>query len=97
MKRSLAIIALCALFNGFLAADATIGKCHFTGERPPRSMSIGSTTVYYHEMSSSSVSRGGVEYKQCTGDVWVIYRSASDAKHLQFQTTNGSVQTCNDY
>ena len=26
MKRSLAIIALCALFNGFLAADATIGN-----------------------------------------------------------------------
>lgn len=33
MKRSLAIIAFCALFNGFITADATIGKCHFTGER----------------------------------------------------------------
>ena len=60
MKRSLAIIALCALFNGFITADATIGKCHFVGERPPRSMSIGSTTVYYQEMSSSSVSRRAV-------------------------------------
>lgn len=97
MKRSLAIIALCALFNGFITADATIGKCHFAGEQPPHSMSIGTTTVYYHEMSSSSISRGMTEYKQCKGDVWVIYRSTADAKRLQFQTTNGSVQTCNDY
>ena len=97
MRKILSVIALCALFSGFIAADATIGKCHFVGERPPRSMSIGSTTVYYHEMSSSSISRGMTEYKQCQGDVWVIYRSAADAKRLQFQTTNGSVQVCNDY
>ncbi|MBQ3673773.1 MAG: hypothetical protein II928_04800 [Paludibacteraceae bacterium] len=63
----------------------------FWGEQPPHSMSIGTTTVYYHEMSSSSISRGMTEYKQCKGDVWVIYRSAADAQHLQFHTTNGSV------
>lgn len=97
MKRSIMIIALCALFGGMATADMTIGRCSFYGERPPRSMSIGNTIVYYHEMSSSSISRGGVEFKQCTGNVWVIYRSAADAKRLQFQTTNGSVQTCNDF
>ena len=97
MKRSIMIIVLCALFGGMTTADMMIGRCSFYGERPPCSMSLGNTIVYYHEMSSSSISRGGVEYKQCIGDVWVIYRSSSDAKRLQFQTTNGSVQTCYDY
>lgn len=97
MRRSIMIIVLCALFGGMATADMMIGRCSFYGECPPRCMSLGNTIVYYHEMSSSSVSRGGVEYKQCTGDVWVIYRSAADAKRLQFQTTDGSVQTCNDF
>jgi len=97
MKRKFMTFALIVLFSGIIVADVTIGRCSFFGERPPHSMSIGNTIVYYYEMSSSSVSRGGVEYKQCTGDVWVIYRSSSDAKRLQFQTRNGSVQTCNDY
>ena len=97
MKRSIMMIVLCALFGGMATADMSIGRCQFYGQMPPRSMSIGSTVVYYHEMSSSSTMRGQTEYKQCTGDVWVIYRSASDAQRLQFQTTNGSIQTCYDY
>ncbi len=97
MKRTIAIFVVSVLFSGFIAADMSIGRCQFYGEMPPHSMSIGSTKVYYHEMSSSSIMRGQTEYKQCTGDVWVIYRSASDAQRLQFQTTNGSVQTCCDY
>lgn len=97
MKRTIAIFVVSVLFSGFIAADMSIGRCQFYGEMPPRSMSIGSTVVYYHEMSSSSTMRGQTEYKQCTGDVWVIYRSASDAQRLRFQTTNGSVQTCYDF
>lgn len=97
MKKIIFIIVLNILFLGICVADMSIGRCQFYGEMPPHSMSIGSTVVYYHEMSSSSTMRGQTEYKQCTGDVWVIYRSASEAQRLQFQTTNGSVQTCYDY
>jgi hypothetical protein len=97
MKKIISIFVLNILFLGICVADMSIGRCSFYGERPPHSMSFGNTIVYYHEMSSSSISRGGVEYKQCTGNVWVIYRSALDTKRLQFQTTNGSVQTCYDY
>ena len=97
MKKLFSIFVLNILFLGFCMADMSIGRCQFYGQMPPRSMSIGSTIVYYYEISSSSTMRGGVEYKRCTGDVWVIYKSASDAQRLQFQTTNGSVQTCYDY
>ena len=105
MKKIIFIIVLNILFLGICVADMSIGRCQFYGQMPPHSMSIGSTVVYYHEMSSSSTMRGQTEWKQCTqtewkqctGDVWVIYRSASDAQRLQFHTTNGSVQTCYDY
>lgn len=97
MKKLVSIIVLNVLFLSACLADMSIGRCQFYGQIPPHSMSIGSTIVYYQEMSSSSTMRGQTEYKQCTGDVWVIYKSASDAQRLQFQTTNGSVQTCYDY
>lgn len=97
MKKLFSFFALNVLFLGTCVADMSIGRCQFYGQMPPHSMSIGSTIVYYHEMSSSSIMRGQTEYKQCTGDVWVIYRSASDTKRLHFQTTNGSVQTCYDF
>ena len=97
MRKLLSTIVLNVLSLCFCMADMSMGRCQFYGQMPPHSMSIGSTIVYYHEKSSSSIMRGQTEYKQCTGNVWVIYRSASDAQRLQFQTTNGSVQTCYDY
>lgn len=97
MKKLFSILVLNFLFGGISMADMSIGRCSFYGERPPRSMSFGTTIVYYHDMSSSSVMRGQTEYKQCRGDVWVIYKSASDVKRIQFQTSDGSVQTCYDF
>ena len=97
MKRIISIVVLNILFFGICVADMSIGRCQFYGQMPPHSASIGSTVVYYYEMSSSSIMRGQTEYKQCTGNVWVIYKSALDAQRLQFQTTNGSVQTCYDF
>ena len=97
MKKVLVFVIINLLFVVLSMADMLIGRCSFYGEMPPRSMSFGTTLVYYHEMSSSSISRGGVEYKQCSGDVWVIYRSASDVKRIQFQTSNGTVQVCYDF
>ena len=97
MKKIISILVLNVLFIGMSIADMSIGRCTFYGEKPPRSMSFGTTLVYYHQMSSSSMMRGQMEYRQCRGDVWDIYRSADDAKRLRFQTTDGSVQICNDY
>lgn len=87
------MMVLCATF----AEAMIIGKCHFSGEQPPHCMSSGQTTIYYHEMSSSSYSEGGAEYKQCTGDVWVIYRNANEPRRIQVKTTGGSVQCCYDF
>lgn len=80
-----------------MLADMSIGRCSFSGSQPPHSMSIGSTVVYYHEMSSSSRNVGGTEYKQCYGDVWVIYGNSSDAQRLKFETSSGTVQVCYNY
>jgi len=96
MKKLLSIIALCAMFS-MSFADTSIGKCQFRGEQPPHCMSTGTTRIYYYEMSSSSESRGGTEYKKCTGNVWVIYHQASEVKRIQVETTNGSVQVCYDF
>lgn len=95
--KNICIVFLNVIFTCTCMAGMVIGKCEFQGQVPPRSMNIGSTTVYYYEMSSSSSLRGGVEYKQCTGDVWVIYKSKWDAEKLRFQTTNGYVQVCYDF
>jgi len=97
MKKAITIFVLCTFFALLIEADTTIGQCTFYGEQPPHSMSMGTTIIYYYEMSASSMIRSGVEYRKCRGDVWVIYKSASEARRLQFQTTNGSVQICNNY
>jgi hypothetical protein len=97
MKKIFMLTAMCAMFFSTVEADSMIGKCTFRGARPPYELSTGTTTIYYYEMSSSSLSSGGTEYKQCTGDVWVIYRSASDVKRIQVETSNGSVQVCYDF
>lgn len=96
MKKLFILLAAVLMTYG-VTADMNIGRCSFYGPQPPHSMMSGQTIIYYHEMSSSSMLRGGTEYKQCKGDVWVIYRAASEPKRIQVQTTSGSIQVCNDF
>ena len=95
--KKLFLLFAAALMAASVGADMNIGKCRFYGPQPPHCLNSGQTIIYYHEMSSSSINRGGTEYKQCKGDVWVIYRSASEPKRIQVQTSSGSVQVCNDF
>ena len=77
-----------------------IGKCRFEGPDPGkgRSLLIGSDVQLYHNGSFKVTSiGGGVDYYTGNGDIWIIYRNPEARKKYNFKTSNGKVQTCDDY
>ena len=84
-----------------LAQSATlIGKCRFTGPQPGKgtSLLIGADVQLYHNGSFRRTSvGGGVDYYTGDGDIWIIYRNPKARSKYNFKTSNGKVQTCDDY
>ena len=100
--RNLFILATMILsLNIVYAQSATlIGKCRFTGPQPGKgtSLLIGGDVQLYHNGSFKRTSvGGGVDYYTGDGDIWIIYRNPKARSKYSFKTSNGKVQTCDDY
>jgi hypothetical protein len=101
MKNLLFLIIMLFTF-GFASAQSstTIGKCRFTGPDPGRgsSLSIGGDVQLYHNGSFKKTSSGGgVDYYVGDGDIWIIYKNPKARSRYNFKTSNGKVQTCDNY
>lgn len=101
MKKVLILATLLLTFVFVNAQSATlIGKCRFTGPQPGKgtSLLIGGDVQLYHNGSFKQTSiGGGVNYYTGDGDIWIIYRNPRARSKYSFKTSNGKVQTCDDY
>lgn len=73
--------------------DWTYGTCHFTGDKPSNSRSIGDINVWYNgEWESSSTTSGGVTHYYVTGDCCVAYPTNHIGEDIVMHSRKGSVQ-----
>lgn len=75
---------------------ATIGKCRFTGNRPPKCTNYGTLQIYHSSDFKKSGTSGGKNVWSGSGDVWVIYKSKRDVGKQIFKVS-GKVQECFEY
>jgi hypothetical protein len=100
--KNLFILLTILISTSFIYAQSstTIGKCRFTGTQPGNgtSLLIGSDIQLFHNGSFKNTSIGGdVRYYTGNGDIWIIYKNPEARIKYNFKTTNGKVQTCDDY
>jgi hypothetical protein len=101
MRNLLLLVTILLVSQAAYSQSATlIGNCRFTGVQPGKgtSLLIGSDVQLYHNGSFKRTSiGGGVDYYTGDGDIWIIYRNSKARSKYSFKTSNGKVQTCDDY
>lgn len=101
MKKIITAFTLVCVVGMMHAQSSTlIGDCKFTGPQPGngKSLLIGSDVQLYHNGSFKNTSiGGGVYYYTGNGDIWVIYRNPGARKKYNFKTSDGKVQSCDNY
>lgn len=94
MLLMLAVIGHVAVLNGDIQG-MSIGRCSFKGDRPSSATLIrGNVNIIGNVRQTGT--RGGVNLWKGDGDVWVIYKSASEMGKHEFDVSE-KVQSCRDF
>jgi hypothetical protein len=81
-------------------SGALIGRCKFTGPQPGKGTSLligGDVQLYHNGSFKCTMIGGGVDYYTGDGNIWVIYKNPKSRSKYNFKTSNGKIQTCDDY
>ena len=68
-----------------------------TNEFKTETLKAGKYPIYHNGSFKQTSIGGGVNYYTGDGDIWIIYRNPRARSKYSFKTSNGKVQTCDDY
>ncbi len=89
-KFVLSLFLLC--FSLMAMADWSFGSATFCGDCPSKKMSIGGVIMWYDGSLIHTMNRGGVEYREGTGNICVAFPRNYSGPQLNFTSIGGLIR-----